>query len=353
MRSPALILLAAVHAAGAQIAPITATRVASIGCEGCGDAREINEVTDLILLDSGRVLVTDHAAPMVRIFSRDGRVVSTFGRSGRGPGEFGFPVRAALLSDRSLRVYDMNLRRITHFSPTMDVLGTTPMGSFVAASAARHGSGELVLMTDNFRGTHTLERWTAGADKGVVIASFNTPTPSDGVVGFPSIAVAPDGEIAVAPSGNEYRITRYSPAGAPLSGITRDIPRTRRTPEEEAELQRRMAASRGRLSAERGAGAGRGSRPAIGNDPNNLSLKPHFPIGALQYDSEGRLWILTARGTGDQSIFDLFARNGAYLGAFTLPARVARFTVTGDELVTASQSPDGVPMVEIWRLGRR
>ena len=49
---------------------------------------------------------------MLRLFDRSGKVSWTAGRAGKGPGEFGIPISAAI-GPTGIQVVDMSLRRIT------------------------------------------------------------------------------------------------------------------------------------------------------------------------------------------------------------------------------------------------
>jgi hypothetical protein len=361
---PLLAGLLVASPAASQTAPVSATRVTTIGCESCGDARELGSVSDIVISGDGELILLDLSEPSVRRFARDGRLITASGRKGSGPGEFNFPMRGVLGPDRSLRVLDMRLRRITQFAPDGEVRQTVSIGSFVAASAARRGAGDLLVLLDDFRGNLTLQLWPLGSDTArVVVAKIPNLSQTDGTMRFPSIAMSPGGELALARDVNEYRISRFSPAGAPLGDITRDVERVRRTPEEEARLKALQERTRERVSAEAanrgragGGGGGRAPAPApprVGTDPSDLALKPHFPIDGLRYDDEGRLWILTSRAPAGQTLFDLFGPEGRFLGALTVPATVTRFAVGSGTLVTAGEDDNGVPVVTVWRLTER
>jgi hypothetical protein len=332
--------------AGTQTAPVTVARVSTIGCVGCGDARELPEVYDLQVNARGEVLVVASDAPTLRLFSRDGALLQQQGRPGSGPGEYSFPMRAAWGAEGSIHILDMRLRRITHLLQDGSVEKTVPFSSFPAATAIRGESGELVMLGDDFRGTFTLERWSPDGSPAVLIARIDHPPRADGTVTFPSIAVSATGVVAVARDGEDYHIARLTPDGKPLPEIARDVPRVRRSPDEQAQLNRRIQNVRARVTAERG--VSKAPAPLIGANPNDLSLKPHFPIDGLRFDPQGRLWVLTSRGSANESVFDLFAPAGSFLGALRVPSLVKGFSLGGSYLVTSGERDDGTPIVELW-----
>ena len=92
----------------------------------------------------------------------------------------------------------------------------------------------------------------------------------------------------------------------------------------------------------------RGAPPSGGNV--DFTMKPFFPLDGLRYDDTGRLWVLTTRGAEQQTVFDIFASSGAFIGSLTLPAHVGTFSLAGSYLVTGGEDADGIPRVTLWRV---
>jgi hypothetical protein len=335
-------------------APLEVTRVATIGCDACGDTRELGRISDLAVSASGSVLIAGQDAPVLRLFARDGTPLRQMARPGSGPGEFRFPMRASFGPGGTIHVLDMTLRRVSHLAPDGTETQALALGGFPGAVASRGETGELVVLTDDFRGTLTLLRFPPGASEPTLVSKIPKPGSPDGHLTFPVVAAAANGEIAFGNVGEAYRIARLSAAGQPLGEIVRDIPRVRRTPEEIEELVRRRESARARVQAELGRG-GRGGRggpsPVIGTGDD--TFKPHFGIDALRYDASGRLWVLTMRGSEREAIFDLFAPSGAFLGSLRVPSNVRAYALGGDYLVTNGENADGIPVVELWRVAAK
>ena len=318
-----------------------------IGCAECTGPTQFSTVFDVAVTDSGDIIATDRAAPMIRAFDRTGQVLWTVGRSGNGPGEFLFPMRAAIGPDRSVSIIDMRLRRLTRLARDGTLIGSHPVLSFAAATAARGRSGEFVVLADDFRGPHSVERWTLSATKAEVRASLprRVTGPSAGMV-QPSIAVAASGIMAFTLDPFTYRIGLLGGDGRPMADIVRDIPPVKRTAEEMKELADRLASGPGRRAAEGGRGAVAAGAPT-GID---LSLKPHVRLDGLRFDDAGRLWVLTMRGIGEQSVFDIFTPAGMLLGTVTLPTRVSTFALAGGYLATGGEDADDIPHLTLWRV---
>jgi hypothetical protein len=65
---------------------------------------------------NGRFIVSDNSDKDVKVYGSDGRRVATFGRAGRGPGEFAALLTAQAYGD-SVVAYDFEALRLTVFSP--------------------------------------------------------------------------------------------------------------------------------------------------------------------------------------------------------------------------------------------
>jgi hypothetical protein len=135
----------------------TLIRVAEIGCSDCGEAAQFASIMDVVVTDSGAVLVVGTDAPTLRMFDRSGRVLWMSGRSGTGPGEYRLATSAAI-GPRGVQVVDMTLRRITRLDLAGRPVASAPIQGFASAVGVRGKSGEMVLLLDDFRGAFTLQR---------------------------------------------------------------------------------------------------------------------------------------------------------------------------------------------------
>jgi hypothetical protein len=343
----ALATLGAVAAASTTAAQVPRIeRALEIGCEDCGDARQFSSIWDVAVTDAGQVLVVDRDAPTLRMFDKTGRLSWSRGRPGAGPGEYRYAMRAALGAGGSVHVIDMRLRRLTRLGNDGAVTKSLTFQFFPAGVAARARQGELVILTDNFRRTGTLERWAPDADAPVRVMSFSTPEPGGGHIFSPSVAIAPNGDVAFLPTGERYEIQRISATGQTLPSLLRDIPRPRRTPEEIAAGRQRAQMVGGNAKASQERQHGGGSRSVLPKaDP--MELRPHAATDGLRYDDAGRLWVRTMRAIGSSTVFDVFGSNGQYVGEVTVPLGVQAFSLAGQYLATAAER-DGVPIVVLW-----
>jgi hypothetical protein len=331
--------------AGAQVPKVE--RVIEIGCEDCGDARQFASTWDVMVTEAGNVLVVDRDAPTLRLFDKAGKSLWTRGRPGSGPGEYRFAMRAALGRDGVVQVVDMRSRRLTRLAPDGTVSQSLTVPFFPAGIGVRRQTGELVFMTDDFKGGGTLQRWPQSVDTPTKVATFATPTPGEATAISPSVAVAPNGDIAYLVSGDTYRVARISAAGTALADITRDIPRPKRTPQELAAVEKRI----GSMGAAKAAAEGKQSsaaKPLMPSTASRFEFKSHAATDGLRYDDAGRLWLRTNRGAGRTTVFDVFSALGGYVGEVTVPIAVESYSLAGSYLATATERADGIPVVILW-----
>ena len=320
-------------------------RVREIGCEDCGDARQFASTWDVVVTEAGDVLVVDRDAPTLRMFDKSGKPLWGRGRAGAGPGEYKFVLRAALGPNGAIHVVDMSQRRVTRLAPDGSVAKSLVFPFFPSAAGAKAHDGEIVILTDDFRGKGTLERWSPSADAPTRVASVTMPEPGGGGSVSPSVAVAPNGDIAYVSSTDEYVIHRMASNGQALPDIVRSIPRLRRTPEELAAVRARVGLSQAKVAQEKKSG---GQQVKGFESEDRFTYKPHASADALRYDDSGRLWIRTLRGTGKTTVFDLFSAAGAYVGEVTIPLAVEAYSLAGSYLATAGENAAGIPVVTIW-----
>lgn len=80
--------------------------LARIGSEDGADAEVFGDMVSAIIVDDSTIAIVDGSASEVRLFTRDGRHLQTFGREGSGPGEFRGAVAIARAPDGALVVAD-------------------------------------------------------------------------------------------------------------------------------------------------------------------------------------------------------------------------------------------------------
>ena len=331
----------------------TVTRDFTIGCADCGGALQFSSFQTLEISTKGEILVADRDNPMLRLFDAAGKPVWSGGQKGKGPGEYQNILRAAFRGDHGLDVVDFTGRRITTIGPDRKVVSTHTLQIFPTTAGA-NDNGEIVLGAEPPSGKIKVFRVRKGELEPVVIPASSKPADEGSSKGS-SVAVAPNGTLAIIPNNERYQIIQIDASGKRLPDITRDIERSRRTPAEEQAMRARLRGGMGQMmeAMEKSAGKASSKAPTPMHDASDLSLKPHFAVDGLRFDSAGRLWVRTMRGDGAHTIFDVFSPAGAFLGSVTIDGQVQLFALAGNWLVTSGENADGIPTVTRWTVDAR
>jgi hypothetical protein len=333
--------------AAAQGAP-QLERIAVIGCADCGGTAQFAEIADVAVTASGIVWIADREDPRIRAFARSGAPLRAFGRSGRGPGEFTGIGKLFAAADGTIGVIDMLAQRVTRVDSLGRYISATQIGGFPADAAAPIGSLEIHVLLSRFApGASSVSRLDPKSDRWhIVLGPLKDFPRADAPGDVRSLAIAPDGTLAVAEGNDEYRIRVFPPGSAPRD-ITRNVPRKLRTKAEMAAMRSRLARGGDQRAAEATKSAGRARG---GTTPDPPAEKPHLTWLALQYDPAGRLWARTTRGDEARTVFDVFDKALTYVGEVTVAGEVTRYSFAGEYLATASLNGDGIPQVTVWRV---
>lgn len=80
---------------------------------GDGPAHEFYRIRDVITLRDGAIAVASYSSSDIRVFSGDGKHLRTYGRKGRGPGEFDRLLSIHEMPGDSILAFDSWLGRFT------------------------------------------------------------------------------------------------------------------------------------------------------------------------------------------------------------------------------------------------
>jgi 6-bladed beta-propeller len=84
---------------------------------GAGGGPFFETVSSAMWTHEGGIIVLDRGADQLHLFDGQGRFVRSFGRSGKGPGEFGNIANVTVTADDSIFVFDRVSDRISVFHP--------------------------------------------------------------------------------------------------------------------------------------------------------------------------------------------------------------------------------------------
>jgi len=301
-----------------------------------GDSGELLEPGDVVILDDGRVVVSERGSDAhLKVFSRDGTFERRIGRNGAGPGEF----RVAYVAARgdSVFVHDPDVGRFSEFSLVDGTFLRSEPSSCCYYGAIRFdGAGAIVLPAmgsgpDSLQSrTRTFLRARGGVPGLDTAVVFHRPADErvvwqvgDGktMMMLMPVPLTPQPQIAVDAGGGfvtgwsgEY-LLRATGDGRDTSVLFgRTVTPGAVTGEEKTAIAERMVAR----MAGRGPGVDAASLRLAFDASKIPDVRPAF--ATLQVDAAGRTWVQRSIADSTQVEFDLFDADRRWLDTVRLPA---------------------------------
>lgn len=335
--------------------------------------------------DEGNIYVLDAQASRIRVFSPDGEFLTGFGRAGGGPGELsaaqaGGAQGLFITQDGNLLVPDMGNMRMARFSPEGEALESAPLDFTQGIPLLWAASEDRVVhrQTRNMAlpgmpavGENPQDRVVRLHADGTVqdtLGSFAAGgTFSMGAGGAPEIrffspepvwAITTDGRL-VEGLNSEYSLRVWEPESGLTTIVRRDF--TRRPVAESDRSGFRSAMTEAWSEA--------GMPPEmVTTMMGNVSFEENWPaLAAAIGGPDGSLWVqrvdperaMNISTAADiqslqfgSSRWDVFHRDGRFLGALDLPEGFAPRRVQGDVIYGVHQDDLGVQRVVRLRVVR-
>jgi hypothetical protein len=320
----------------------------------------------------GRIYVLDAQAQHVQAFSAAGQYVRTIGGPGAGPGEIGRgAIFVCLAAGDTLLVPDLNNRRVDRYTASGTVLSSAPLHleggvPFIWRSA---GNGLVVVQVRPVpRAAASLDEARDAlvrvAPSGVLGGTLLT-FPSGGSLRLAGQApefrlYSPEPAWAIGATGtvyegvnSEYRIGVYRPGGRLARVITKPFSRR---PVTEADRRTTLSFL---MRSWREAGA---TPPVLDRLRSVVRFGDYLPAyAALQAGPDGTLWVQHLQPASQLSAaeqqtydpledaggreWDVFDRDGRFLGVVTMPLRFAPRVFRGNRIYGVWRDDAGVPYV--------
>ncbi|MGH7926511.1 MAG: hypothetical protein ACREQV_01790 [Candidatus Binatia bacterium] len=357
----------------------------SIGMVAGAPEYQFGRVADVAVGEDGRIYVLDQQAARIRVFDAGGSHILSFGSAGRGPGELStsnpMGAQAVLVTAAGdIVVPDFDNRRLNRFNAEGEFIGASAMrlergvpvawsilpgGDYVVHRVQRSPSWNGLLRIDR-RGEvlDTIYRF----DLQPVPWGISTPTPEgrrEALMHSPVWAITRDGRL-VSGRSDRYRIEVRNLLGRLQMVILKEHePLTLSRQQQERYLDRRMelwaemsrstGASEGWIQSQLDQGRG------IYILPERLPAFTGFTAGP-----EGTIWVrgvspidsMTAHVLQPRlplrefwsSTWEIFSRNGRFLGEITLPLNFTLHTIEGSYIYGVERDDWGVQRVVRLRI---
>lgn len=323
---------------------------------------ELFRVNGVRRMGDGRLLIADGGTRLLLVDPRT-RAVRTFGRKGRGPGEFEMIAGVWRGPGDSLYVYDLNLARVTPFSPSagfgsprafppvtkdgfVQLTGRFPDGTFLGSAMKGYGGRSPEGVQDDSLtvlrvGPDTAMRTIARLPFSRSWVHREGPNTMVMAVPFEGRGMATAwGDGYLLGDAGRYELRRYGPGGRLEMVIRRAVTPA---PVTGADVERTIA-----------------TQVAAGTDEAlvrrifaGMPIPRHFPVvGRILPTADGGLWVQDHPGGDEQApaTWTMFARDGSITGRVTMPAGARVFDVMGDRVAAVVEDEDEVQRVTVYRL---
>ena len=290
--------------------------------------------------DQGRIYVLDSQDCLIRVFDAAGNLTRSFGRKGKGPGEFEYPMGMSV-SGQTLSVFDMGNRRISRFGLDGGSVGEIDLkavGSMMFMPRAV--CGEIVyglcsnMQKDNSYTSQLLRYDPAERKSRILVESPRTtysPNKHNPLAGGYLIELLPDGK-TVWVHTKEYVLNIMKADGAPELRRTKEYKRVRITEKCKQDMKQRFK-----------------ENPTLKDYTLDF---PEFypPISYIAVADNG--WIIVAVQDADaQQRFDVFGGpQYEYLGSFTHSKQEGLFLIKGGMGYFHASNEEGFPTIKRYEI---
>jgi hypothetical protein len=325
-----------------------------------------NQIAAVAVTSGGTIFVLDRGDQTIKAYDPSGRFVRQFGREGEGPGEFREPNEMVAVRD-TLIVYDWRLRRLTVLTREGVVQRTALVEQTVLSGGRLRVLDDTTLVL-GFSAGYSMppqpERegrfWLVRLSRGGGLRDTLYSGPAADAIlyrteQFLTVFSAPfargprwdarSGRLVFG-RGEHYVIDQYGVA--PERRLKMSIRRT--VPPLEA------------IEADRAAYRRPYENPAFPEEQRKrnatmlrtVTYPSTWPAyHDLRLDASGRVWALLPRHDADTlAAWDVFAPEGDYLGAVTLPTNVAVHLILEEAVYAVARDELGVQSVMRYRIER-
>jgi hypothetical protein len=122
----------------------------SIGVEEGAEEYMFQDAREVVVDNRERIFVSDIRGINIKVFDKLGNYLTTIGRQGQGPGEFGRITNIQITPENELMVHDRSTRRLSFFSLDGEFLRTEQLKEIQATRIKVNSNGNYVVKTIDF-----------------------------------------------------------------------------------------------------------------------------------------------------------------------------------------------------------
>jgi hypothetical protein len=288
-----------------------------------------------------RLFVLELQPPELRVYDLlDGRLVAGLGREGDGPGEYRHPIDLAVSGGGLAAVLSVS-GRVTYWGPDASLAGVVRSGGGLATDIVAARGDSFYVKADRFPPEDVAEFRVVTCDSVLDRPRYRdsglagTEEPGRALRNHSyAVAATANGDLLLAPPGQEYLILRIGPEGKLRQRIRRpEIAPLQRSEEEVEAIRERIR--RGFAAAGRAV-------------PTRLQVPLYRShVARLAVAPDGTIWALTQRGDSDVAVIDRFDEDGRFSGSYRVVLRVSELAVGHDAIYLLAHSALDVPGIAV------
>jgi hypothetical protein len=318
-----------------------------------------------VLLDEGSFAVSDRESSQVRTFSRDGTLITSQGRSGRGPGEYEYIRAVGRCRPAGFTVFDLHWRVNQYdgsgvfqetWQPMLEggmtpyQLACSPSGRFAATNwGALDGPPVIGLFSSGTRLRILRPDGTEEFDLGERIGSERVGT-QGGSRPHPfgrGTLLDFDGEDLIVADGTFFGYERWSPEGRLAEIVRVRVPAPNLDSLVNVQVEERIA--RLRQGDQENIDARIATIREEGNVLRGLARATH--ISDLRV-LDRHVLLQAPAASATRVLWIVFAADGTPLGELRLPPAARLLDFQGDWILTAEMGASDVPQVAVYEVRR-
>ncbi len=331
-----------------------------------GTPSELIDPSALAVDAAGRIYVADRKPVVIKVFDASGRFLHAIGREGEGPGEFRAPFIA--VHGASLVVHDPQVSRTSVFDTAGAFVRSWPSSCCYWDEIAVDTAGLAYVPTpraDTVRGSFRVRYALDGTPRDTMHLPEG-PEPAMWTFTGSRGGGANRMQMMMPVPLSAGTVRSYHPEGGMVYGFAQgyELVRTRTGSDSALVFGRAWTAEPLPDSVRQAAVARQVER--LGEDFSESAINDAIaqaevprvapPYSDVSVDGRGNAWVRVGADDGLPPVrFDVFGRDGAWLGRVTMDAAIPRYGAvrwTSDALYAVMEDEDGVPAIHRYRIER-
>lgn len=308
----------------------------AIGAKERIDGYMFSRIKSFSVDEKERIFILDNIEPHIKVFSRNGNYVNSFGEKGQGPGEMQNPQYIQITPDKELMVYDSRNRRFTFFSLMGNYKRQLSSANVTFYPNIKIDSrGNFTGITYSKKGIE-LKKYSPKLEQSLSISSIDEWSDDWLILPFYYFSLTKKDYIVWGYS-NKYELQILSPEGKIVMKILKEHTPLRITKERREEYIDWATDGKG-----------------LQQNEKIKYQKYYLPFMNLSIDDEGRIFVGTyekAKNKKDHFYFDVFNSSGKFIAKIPIKIGIeGKHIWKKEKLYVINEKEDGYQIVRRYKV---